>query len=1629
MTKQVSTQQLIKMLIITLLGAAATTMLLAGIINWTTRSANAASPSVAYWHLDEASGPTYADSNAGTHPGTCTNCPTAATGQVNGAQSFDGINDTIDVSANSAFDWGAADTFSIEFWVNANSCTSSDETFIGRGTAAGEQWSIGCNSTDGTVMLSITDTTSTNITLSSTKVITDSRWHHLTAVYDGPNNAAWLYVDGSDIVSTTTSFTGSFAPTAANINIGHLNGTQFFNGTIDEVAIHNTVQTATDSRTHYYLSRGYTESCTSDVTIMPLGDSITQGFASGVADLDKQVSYRRDLWQLLSNNGYQVDFVGTRTNGEYYQPLDGFDPNHEGWPGWRDDQVVTDIYNNGGDNWLGTNPADVVLLHIGTNGMDQNNTGADEVEAILDEIDEFEADNNTSVTVILALIINRAPTSTYWTQFNANVQAMAEARIANGDKIIIVDMENGAGLDYSDQAFGGDFYDYLHPFATGYTKMANVWYDALDDFMPFCPGPPTIISTPITNGAKGQTYSYDVNANSNIQPVTYSLTMPPAGMVITSTTGEIQWTPSLTGTFNITVEVANNEGSAIQSYTLTVNDPITPTITSTPITTTIVNDPYVYNVDATGVPSPTFSLVTFPAGMTIFTDTGRIEWIPTSTGPVNVTVAATNSAGTDTDSFTLTVEAAPSCPADITAYWHLNASISNTFHDSIGNNDATCTGADCPNVVSGRINNAADFDGVEDTLSVPHTTDFNWQNSDSFSFELWVNTTQVCSGNKVFMGKHSGAASWWVGCDTNNKATFFLRDSFGASSQINSTTSINDGQWHHIVAVRDGSANENRLYVDSNQEGFESITFGGHFINSSDMSIGNFLNSFWYDGLIDELAIYSRALTAQEIQLHHANGSANTGYCTDLSPAIITSSAVTSAITGLPYSYDVDATGYPTPQFTSTVSPTGMTLNSITGLLEWTPGSAGNVNVSVTASNSQGSNSQEFTIEVVDPTAPVFTSTPITTGYENQIYVYDVDATGIPNPTFALTGTVPGNMSINETTGLIQWSDTAAGMYSITVEATNIVDTVQQIFTLDIDSPAVCSNKELASYWQLDTIQSSTTFTDTMLLQDATCSGINCPTVVPGKIGNAASFDGINDGLDVGNQAEYNWLNNESFSFELWVNTTQSCSGNKVYIGKNVSNGASWWVGCDDNNNAKFSLRDSNGNQSEISSTAVINDGNWHHIVAVRDSITNENRLYVDGIVATATPSYTGDFSNNNSVTIGYYVNSFRADAMLDEVAIYNRAISEDEIFQHLYNEINYCATSAKPVIYSTAVTTGSIESPYSYDVDAAGILTPTYSLETAPTGMTISETSGLIEWTPGINDYGDHSVSVKATNASGNDIQNFTLSISAAPDITTTAITTHELGGTYTYDVDATGHPSISYDFVGIPPAGMTIVTSTGEISWTPAITGFFDITVIAQNIAGQDQQSYTLVVGNKPVVTSTPILEVITEDAYTYDVDATGYPTVTFALNGTPPSGMTIDPDTGVISWPTAGSIDTYSIEVAVSNAIGTTLHNFDLDVTPVPIAPTITSVAPTDATINVTYSYDVEVTGFPEPTFTLLENPVGMSIDPDSGLIEWTPTAEGDFAVKVRASNNQGFVEQSFTITVVDEFLIFIPFIVNN
>ena len=201
---------------------------------------------------------------------------------------------------------------------------------------------------------------------------------------------------------------------------------------------------------------------TKKINIMPLGDSITQGIHID----SKNTSYRRDLYKLLKYNNFEIDFVGSIKNGS----ISDFDKDHEGHGGWHANQIQDSIYN-----WLIKNPADIILLHIGTNDLNKEESPTiiiQEIDQILSEVDRYEEKSNAPVKVVLATLINNLLYTEQTQELNNYITELVKNRQINNDLIILADMNKYLeGTNY--------YLDNVHPNELGYKKMAEVWLEKI----------------------------------------------------------------------------------------------------------------------------------------------------------------------------------------------------------------------------------------------------------------------------------------------------------------------------------------------------------------------------------------------------------------------------------------------------------------------------------------------------------------------------------------------------------------------------------------------------------------------------------------------------------------------------------------------------------------------------------------------------------------------------------------------------------------------------------------------------------------------------------------------------------------------------------------------------------------------------------------------------------------------------------------------------------------------------------------------------------------------------------------------------------------------------------------------
>ena len=251
------------------------------------------------------------------------------------------------------------------------------------------------------------------------------------------------------------------------------------------------------------------------------------------------------------------------------------------------------------------------------------------------------------------------------------------------------------------------------------------------------------------------------------------------------------------------------------------------------------------------------------------------------------------------------------CPDTMTSYWKLDGELNEPYMNEIDSTyNGVCIGAGaCPSATTdGMVGEGAQvferFDKTTGTgINIPPSSTssapFDWEATDSFTIEVWVKRPlgSGIPGTEVIVGREfaTGSVNWWIGINqATGVAAFRLRDTANQGpATITGTTNLTDGEWHHIMAVRDAAQNKNLLYVDGVLEGsadFEYNPANSFKSSTASLTIG-WLNSspfYFVNGVIDEVALYNVALPARIAERHYVLGKP---YCEVFAPGVFRNGA------------------------------------------------------------------------------------------------------------------------------------------------------------------------------------------------------------------------------------------------------------------------------------------------------------------------------------------------------------------------------------------------------------------------------------------------------------------------------------------------------------------------------------------------------------------------------------------------------------------------------------------------------------------------------------------------------------------------------------------------------------------
>jgi len=588
---------------------------------------------------------------------------------------------------------------------------------------------------------------------------------------------------------------------------------------------------------------------------------------------------------------------------------------------------------------------------------------------------------------------------------------------------------------------------------------------------------PTITNTVFTASVFDSIFTdpiFDLNAVDATTPTVYSALGLPQGLSMNPTTGVIAGLTAQVGTYNVillatdgknTAPITDDEADA-RILVLTVAQ-VPPVITSALTDDAPVNQAYFYAITTTGSQPITFTASPLPPGLVL--SGANIVGTPTAEGFYPVTLTATNGAGTDTEVLQLTITRVPS----------INGTLTNGTLTATGvvgapfTYTASSAGFPAPIITidaAGSAQLAAfglTFNGtsITGTPNQPGTiavtfTSTNIVGVDTKQLLITINNVQITSA-LVAGGTVNQAFAYTI--TATGGANVFTASNLPAGLSITGAsitgTPFLAGQTSVPISASNGvgTANATLVIAISTIPGAPAISsplsvngvLGNNFLYK--ITATNSPTSFNATGLPPGLAISTTdgfitgtpTATGSFPVIISATNSIGTGSATLViaisqssgSPAI-TSPLTATGVQGNPFTYQITSIGT-NLTFAASGLPTGLSLDTVTGLISGTPTVAGaNIPVTLNVTNPQGAASATLLITILSQSPQI--SSPLNVGSPvGSPFSYTITATGSLPITYGLVGSLPAGLTFNAATATISGTPTAEGVTTVTLTASN----------------------------------------------------------------------------------------------------------------------------------------------------------------------------------------------------------------------------------------------------------------------------------------------------------------------------------------------------------------------------------------------------------------------------------------------------------------------------------------------------------------------------------------------------------------------------------------------------------------
>jgi hypothetical protein len=201
----------------------------------------------------------------------------------------------------------------------------------------------------------------------------------------------------------------------------------------------------------------------------------------------------------------------------------------------------------------------------------------------------------------------------------------------------------------------------------------------------------------------------------------------------------------------------------------------------------------------------------------------------------------------------------------LVSLWKLDEASGDIVKDSAGNNNGKLIGDPQWQPAGGKIGGALEFDGDGDFVKIGEESDFDM--ADQITVSTWIKVNQFDKEWQALIAK--GDSAWRIQRNQNEDSLEFACSGLKIPSglpwgNLLGKRSVNDGQWHHIAGIYDGS--KMSLLIDGNEDSSQPAS-GRINTNNEPVYIGENSENTGrnWNGLIDDVRVYNYALTKEEV--------------------------------------------------------------------------------------------------------------------------------------------------------------------------------------------------------------------------------------------------------------------------------------------------------------------------------------------------------------------------------------------------------------------------------------------------------------------------------------------------------------------------------------------------------------------------------------------------------------------------------------------------------------------------------------------------------------------------------------------------------------------------------------------